>query len=151
MNITKLKATIIGAIIVAAVATLLVISHQKQAAKLREENEALRRQQAEEIQQLKAEKERLSKLVGRANAAETQRPTNDLSREVLRLRGEVGKLRQEKADLAASKTNGPSVLGALRSNPEMWKMIRDQQKMGMQIMYGQLQRMQSCQRHRATS
>ena len=138
MSITKAKAALIGVVLVAAVATPLVISHQKQTTKLRGENEALRKQQAEEIQQLEAEKERLSKLVGRANAAaDTQKSTNDLSREILRLRGEVGKLRQEKADLAASKTNGPSVLSALRSNPDMWRMIRDQQKMGMQIMYAQ--------------
>jgi RNA polymerase sigma factor (sigma-70 family) len=134
MTMTKLKAGIIGVVVVAAVATPLVIQHQNQTNKLRAENEALRKQQAEEIQQLEAERDRLLKLAGRANPPETK-STNDLAREVLRLRGEVGKLRQENANLAASKTNGPSALSGITSNPEMYKVIRDSQKMGMSMIY----------------
>ena len=45
-------------------------------------------------------------------------------------------MRQEKVDMAASKTNGPSMLSELRKNPDMWKMIRNQQKTGMGYAYG---------------
>jgi RNA polymerase sigma factor (sigma-70 family) len=136
ITMTKAKAAILGAVIVAAVATPLVISHQKEAAKLRTANEIASQQQTAEIQQLQEEKENLLQQVGRAKSSMDTKSTNDLSREVLRLRGEVGKLRQEKADLAASKTNGPSALSELRKNPEMWKMIREQQKTGLAYMYG---------------
>ena len=33
------------------------------------------------------------------------------------------------------RTNGPSALSGIKANPEMWKLIRDQQKMGMGSIY----------------
>ena len=53
--------------------------------------------------------------------------------EVLKLRGEVGALRQEKA-IAGSQ----SALNKLTANPETRKALRDQQKMGMTAIYSDL-------------
>jgi RNA polymerase sigma factor (sigma-70 family) len=53
--------------------------------------------------------------------------------EVLKLRGEVGALRQEKA-IAGSQ----SALNKLTANPETRKALRDQQKMGMSAIYSDL-------------
>src|SRR5258708_8915712 len=108
------------------------MQHQTQT-KLREENEALQRR-VQKTDQLAAENERLSSLLARATSV-VPAPTNDPSREVLRLRGEVGRLRHEQAsDAAARKTNAPSPLSSL-SSPEMVKLIRNQQKTGMTMIY----------------
>jgi hypothetical protein len=53
--------------------------------------------------------------------------------EVLKLRGEVGTLRQEQA-IAGSK----SPISKLTADPEMRKSLRDQQKIGMSAIYSQL-------------
>jgi RNA polymerase sigma factor (sigma-70 family) len=131
MSMTKLKIVIVGAIVVAGVGIPLVM-HQQSQNKLRAANEALR-QKSEEVNQLAAEKERLASLAARATPA--QPSANDPSREVLKLRGEVGRLRQENASVAASKTNGPSVLSGLTANPEMMKLIRDQNKVALKQAY----------------
>src|SRR6185369_2156154 len=106
MGLTKLK---IGAAVAlaVAVATPLLIQHHTQT-KLHQENQALQLRLAR-LDQLVAENQRLSNLVAQAAPAATAPPTNrDPAPEVLRLRGEVGRLRQEQAsDLAARKTNTP--------------------------------------------
>jgi myosin heavy subunit len=91
MTMTKLKFGIISVIAVTGVATELVIQSQSQAS-LREENQALH-QQASQLSQVAAENERLSNLVVQANSAESL--SREQMRELLRLRGEVGQLRQE--------------------------------------------------------
>jgi len=50
--------------------------------------------------------------------------------EVLKLRGEVGRLRRENADIGSS-----SGLSKVTANPEAKKMLRDQQKLGMTMIY----------------
>ena len=131
MSMTKLKIAIVGVIVVAGVSIPLVM-HQQSQNKLHAANEALQRQ-AEQNARLMAENERLS---NRVTIASTPKPAaNDPSREVLKLRGEVGRLRQENASVAASKTNGPSALSGLTANPEMYKLIRDQQKAGLGMIY----------------
>jgi len=67
MAMTKLKAGIVGAIVVAGVMTPLVVQHQTQV-RLREENQSLR-QQVKQATQLAAENERLSKLLADAKNA----------------------------------------------------------------------------------
>jgi RNA polymerase sigma factor (sigma-70 family) len=137
MSMTKLKIGIITAVAGAAiVAVPLVLQHQTQN-KLVAENEDLR-QRVQQYDQVMAENHRLSNLVARtstpapAEAAPTA--TNDASREVLRLKGEVGRLRKEQAsDEAARRTNTP--LSSITSSPEMMKMIREQQKTGMSVIY----------------
>ncbi len=93
LTMAKLKAGILGAVIAAGVATPLVIHYQTQA-RLRDRDSALQ-QQSEQLAQLTAENARLSNLVARANSSLAQ----DQSRELLRLRGEVGVL---KGQLAAA-------------------------------------------------
>ena len=53
--------------------------------------------------------------------------------EVIKLRGEVGALRQEKANAGSQ-----SALNKLTANPETRKVLRDQQKMGMTAIYADL-------------
>ncbi len=114
----------IAAAVVVAVAIPVAIgvrNHQK----LRAENETLRAQAAQ-AEQLSAENARS------ANAATTPAApaaSNDPSREVLKLRGEVGRLRTE------ANAPKPSPLSSVISDPETRRMIREQQKMGMGMIY----------------
>jgi RNA polymerase sigma factor (sigma-70 family) len=131
MSMTKLKIGIVGAVITAAVAVPWVMQHQAQT-RLAEASESLR-QRTEQNSRLAAENERLSNLLPRS--ATPAPPTNDSAREVLRLRGEVGRLRRESAEEQAAKTNSPSPLSGLTSDPGMWKLIRDQQKASLTAIY----------------
>jgi RNA polymerase sigma factor (sigma-70 family) len=134
MSMTKLKIGVAIVAIAAAATVPFVIQHNNKA-RLQQENEALR-QQAARAEQLAAENQKLADQLAQAKGpGPTPAPTNDNSREVLRLRGEVGKLRQEQATEASHRTNGPSALSSLTSSPEMQKAIRDQQKMGMGMIY----------------
>jgi len=130
MSMTKLKVGIITAVVAAGVAIPWVMQHQSQN-KLTEANEALR-QQKEHAEQLAAENARLAKLA--AQAAQSPVVTNTPSLELLRLRGEVARLRQEVSS-ERQRTNGPSALSGIKADPAMWKVIRDQQKVGMASIY----------------
>ncbi|PYJ95918.1 MAG: hypothetical protein DME23_22290 [Verrucomicrobia bacterium] len=99
MTMTKLKAGIISAVVVAGVATPLVMQQQAQV-KLSMENQSLR-QQAGQLAKLQAENGHLSNLLAQAKSSLLSK--EQLS-ELMRLRGEVGMLRR--------KTNA---LGKLRS------------------------------------
>jgi len=130
MSMTKLNIAIVSAIVIAGVTVPLVLQ-QRARSQLAAANAALERENAEKAR-LAAEVERLSKQVAQTRPTPA---TNADNTEVLRLRGEVGKLRQDVKEVAASKTNGPSTLSGLTSNPEMFKMIRTQQKAGMSMIY----------------
>jgi len=111
MATTKLKTGVISAIIVASVVTPLVVQHQAQA-RLRDQDESLR-QRADELAKLQANNEQLSKLVAQAKSP---RPlTNDQLSELMRLRGEVGRLRNDARELAQAKTAPPSRTDMLAS------------------------------------
>src|SRR5438445_1127649 len=100
---TKLKLGIITALVVAGVATPLLIQHHAQAS-LREENHSLRQQQEQLAQQLgplAAENLRLSNLLAKANASSSVQ--DDRSGELLKLRGEVARLRQGLRDSTQAK------------------------------------------------
>jgi hypothetical protein len=120
-------------VVAAGVTIPLVIQHRTQT-RLNEAHKS-QRQQAERNSQLAQENERLSRLL----ASTTPPPkSNSADRELLRLRGEVGRLRQENVSASAaalSKTNGPSALSGITTNPEMYKIIRDQQKAGLTMIY----------------
>jgi len=131
MSMTKLKIGIITAVVVAGVTIPLVVQQRTQT-KLAAVNESLR-QQAELNRQLTEENERLAKLTQRATAPAPA--SNSPSLELLRLRGEVGRLRQENTTAAMSKSNAPSALSGITDNPEMYKVIRDQQKAGLTMIY----------------
>lgn len=131
MSMTKLKAGIISAVVVAGVAIPWVMEQRTQS-ELSKTNESLR-QQTGQIAGLVAENERLASLVARTSTSAPAASSTSL--ETLRLRGEVGRLRRENAEVAASKTNGPSPLSGMTANPEMHKLIRDQQKTGLKMVY----------------
>lgn len=102
MTKTKIQLGIISVIAVAVVAIPLAIQPQSRA-KLREENQVLR-QQVSQLAQAAAENERLSNLLAQAKSPAS------LSREqasvLLKLRGEVGVLRRQNAELHAAQHVG---------------------------------------------
>jgi RNA polymerase sigma factor (sigma-70 family) len=117
MATTKLKAGVISAIVVASVVTPLVIQRQAHA-KLSDQNEALRRQ-TDQLAKMQGETERLSNLLARAGS---QRLPRGQLNEVLRLRGEIGRLQTTVRELTGSKTNEPlSREEALASMRQMYR------------------------------
>lgn len=128
MSMTKLKVAVVATIVAAGVAIPWVLQHQTKT-KLTEANESLR-QQRQQSEQLAAENVRLAKL----NATPPPAPfatNNNASLELLRLRGEVARLRQD----LASRTNGPSALSGIKADAAVWQTIREQQKLGMGMLY----------------
>ena len=95
ITMTKLKLSFIGAVLVAGLAAPLLISYQTQS-RLAAENHSLRRQVAQ-LDQLGSENERLSNELTRAN--NSQALAKEQMGELLRLRGEVGRLREDKKAL----------------------------------------------------
>ena len=91
MSMTKLKVGIITAVVAAGITIPLVIQQQAQT-KLKAANESLR-QETERADQLAAENEALAK--GATRASTPTANSNGPSLELLKLRGEVGRLRQE--------------------------------------------------------
>lgn len=89
MTMTKIQSAIVGAVVIAGVATPLVIQQQ---AKLREENESLRKQ-TEQLAPIQTDNERLSNLL--AETAGSQKLASNQLSELLRLRGEVAGLRSQ--------------------------------------------------------
>ena len=105
VTMTKLKLGIITALIVAGAATPLIIQHQARVA-LRDENHSLREQQellAQQLTPLTAENQRLSNLLAKVNASSLVQDNH--SNELLRLRGEVARLRQGLRDSAQTKAS----------------------------------------------
>jgi RNA polymerase sigma factor (sigma-70 family) len=102
MTMTKLKLGL-TALVIAGAATTLVIQHQSQT-KLREENESFRQQNA----QLKADTESLSSVAAQAKTP-VSLPSDQLA-ELLRLRGEVGMLRQQSNELARFRQENRKLL-----------------------------------------
>ena len=134
MSMTKIQGGIIAAITV-ALSIPLMMQHRGQT-KLREENEALRLR-VQRIDALTAENQRLSNLLAKSRPAAAP-PGSEQTRELMKLRGEVGVLRQtadEAAAAAAAKPPAASPLSGITANPEMSKMIRDQQKLGLGMIY----------------
>ena len=100
---TKLKTGIVSAIVAASVVTPLLVKNQAQA-RLRDQGERVR-QRADQLAKFQAEKEQLSKLLA---AAKNPRPlSNDQLSDLMRLRGEVGRLRNDVRELAQAKINAP--------------------------------------------
>jgi RNA polymerase sigma factor (sigma-70 family) len=126
---TTLQKTIIGVTLAAAIGT--GIYEARQASILRSQNQLLRQEQAPltaQIQQLQRERDDATNrlvLLADENTALKRNPP-----ELLKLRGEVGRLRQESASAATN-----SALNRLTANPETRKLLRDQQKLGMTTIY----------------
>jgi RNA polymerase sigma factor (sigma-70 family) len=92
ITMTKVKMAVVGAIALAGVATPLVIQYQSQV-KLREENTSLKQQVAEQAQ-LAQENQRLSNQLAEVKTSGLL--TDEQRSELMRLRGEVGALRNKK-------------------------------------------------------
>lgn len=124
-------------VLVLAVAVAVLFAYQRgETARVLAENQALKAE-ADLVAKLKAENERLAGEAARTRAAPATN-NNEQLRELMRLRGEVGTLRQttrEAVAAADAKENPPSVMSGLSRNPEMVKMIRDQQKLGLGMIY----------------
>lgn len=103
MATTKLKAGIASAIVAASVVTPLMVQHQAQA-RLRDQDGALRRR-ADQLVKLQAENEQFSKLL--ASAENSRSLSNEQLTELMRLRGEVGRLRTDLREFEQAKTNAP--------------------------------------------
>ena len=102
MTTTSLKSAILTTMVVASLVTPFALQHQAQA-KLRDQNEGLR-QQADQLAELQKDNARLSNLLASTKSSHTV--PNEQFREVLRLRGEIGRL-QTVLELAKSKMNAP--------------------------------------------
>ena len=129
---TTLQKTIIATVATAAVLTC--VYQARQVSKLRDQVHSFQQQQEQQavlsnqVQTLQRERDRaISKLASVSGE-------NDLVKknpaEVLKLRGEVGRLRRENAEIGSS-----NALSKVTANPEARKMLRDQQKLGMSMIY----------------
>jgi len=110
MTISKLKLGI-SVLVVTGATTAFVVQHQVQT-KLREENESLTQQLA----RLQTDNESLS-----SHATQTNKPTplpNDQFNELLRLRGEVGMLRQQTNELAKFRQENRKLLSQVAAQSE---------------------------------
>ncbi len=126
MMLRRPRFALVGVIAVAGIAASLAIRQSGQA-KLRQAAEAARLQ-ADQIAQLAAENQRLSNVVARAGTSQGL-PPDQLS-ELLRLRGQIGRLRQtakEQAQLEAANqqlratgANDELQLAAARAAPNFW-------------------------------
>jgi hypothetical protein len=105
MNTKRANLAILGGMLLAGLATILVIQRQT-LGRLAQDNAALR-PQAEQARQVAAENERLSNLVASAQAA-TADATAARS-ELLRLRGEVGLLRRQVKEREARREQNRQV------------------------------------------
>ena len=115
LTMTKLKIGIAGALIVAGVATPLIIQQRVQA-RLSRENEALKTQNQTleaQVSPLVAENARLNSLVAVGNRGGSNQ--EEASVELMRLRGEVTRLRESAREAGQNKFGGQSTA----DNPEL--------------------------------
>ncbi|MCX6923111.1 MAG: sigma-70 family RNA polymerase sigma factor [Verrucomicrobia bacterium] len=111
LAMTKSKLGIVGAVVCISLAIPLVIQTQSQA-KLRKDNESLRRQLA----QLASESERASNQAAQANSSESL--AKDRLMELLKLRGEVGTLREQQKELERLRAALPIGQNSQAGNPQ---------------------------------
>jgi RNA polymerase sigma factor (sigma-70 family) len=110
MNMTKLKLGL-GALVLAGVSTALIVQHQARE-RLLVANESLTQQ----IAQLKADNESLSSRAAQAKPPAS--PPSEQLDELLRLRGEVGLLRQQTNELARFRQENRKLLSQVAAQSE---------------------------------
>ncbi len=129
---TTIQKTVVGLLVAGALATVLL--QTRQVSKLKDEVQTLKQQQqpqvsansrVEELQRERDEATNALAVLSAENASLKKHP-ND----VLKLRGEVGRLQKENAQMGST-----SPLSKATANPEARKMLHDQQKMGMSQIY----------------
>ena len=111
MIITACKSALIGALLIASVAAPLTIRHWA-GVQWRERDETIRQQTAQ-LAELASENLRLSNLVAQT---ESSSPSNDQLHELLKLRGEIGQLRESVSEIAILLFKNQRLLAA-RANP----------------------------------
>ncbi len=134
---TTLQKALVATTLVAAIGVGI---HQfQQNAKLREQNAQLERQHAslsEQLQQAQSERDAARRRPASVSSAPVQEKTN--SSELLKLRGQVGVLRQEKTELGSK-----SPLSKITADPETRTVMRSQQKAAMSTLYSGLAKRQN--------
>jgi RNA polymerase sigma factor (sigma-70 family) len=130
LTMTATQKAFIAAFVVVAAVTVGVQSLQTsnlraEAQRQRQESLAL----SNDVKQLQTERDQARQQVAaliKENAAKAPAPGDSL-----KLRGEVSQLRKEKNDLGAT-----SGLSKITANPETKRIMREQQKAGMTMLYG---------------
>ena len=112
MRATSVILSMLGVTAVVGATIWLGVEHQSRL-RLGEQNKVLR-QQFDQMASLAAENERMSNLV--AKASRSQALPDDQSRELLRLRGEVGVLRQQSKELETLREDTRQARAALESS-----------------------------------
>jgi RNA polymerase sigma factor (sigma-70 family) len=120
-----IQKALITATIIAAVTAGIYEAHQASILQSQVQN------QAQALQQLQGERDNATNRLA-ALSNELAR-VKKIPTEVVKLRGEVGSLRQANADVG-----GKSALNKITANPETRKAMRNQQKMGMTAIYSDL-------------
>lgn len=117
ITMTKLQAGMISALAAACVLTPLVLQHQAAAA-VRNLDDAVQ-QENDQIARLTLNNQRLAALIARANR--TPAISNEQRLELLKLRGEIGLLRQQAQQLTQSMTgNNPAGTNVLAYKQALW-------------------------------
>lgn len=131
MSMTKFQTCVIAALAIGLGAPLVLQS--RTASRLRSENETLRAE-VQQAEALAAENSRLTKLLAQAQKPAPAQPGE--MNELMRLRGEVGMLKRTANEANAVVARGKEApLNDVTANPEMHKMLRDQQKLGLSMIY----------------
>ncbi len=107
MNMTKIG---LGILVVAGASTALMVQHQA-AKKLGAENKSL----SQQVAQLRADNDRLTKVASQEKPA---LPPDDHLNELLRLRGEVGMLRQQTNDLGRLRQENQRLLSQVAAQTQ---------------------------------
>jgi len=129
---TTLQKTLITAALAVVAGAGIYEAHQ--ALQLREQNQALQQAQAplaEQNRQLQRERNDATNRL--ASLTDELAKVKKNPSEVLKLRGEVGVLRQEKAT-----ANSQSAVSKALADPETRKVLRERQKIGMSDLYSDL-------------
>ena len=130
---TTLQKALIATLSAVATGAIMVSLYQAhQASALRQEVQALRQQQQatekSQMRELASERDRATNALAAMTAenATLKKSPPDLAK----LRGEVGRLRMENTSLGST-----SALSKVTANAASRKMLRDQQKLGMSVIY----------------
>jgi RNA polymerase sigma factor (sigma-70 family) len=123
MNMTKLKLAI-GALVVVGASTALIVQHQARA-RLLIANEALTQQ----VAQLTTDNESLSSLA--ASAKKPASPPSEQLDELLRLRGEVGRLRQQTNELGRIRQENRKLLAQAAAQSESTNQVSEEDRLAL--------------------
>lgn len=132
ISMTTLQKAVLAALVIGGVG--LSVYQAREASQLKEQVRALQAEQQQYAslsnRAIALQQERDEARTALANLKSEQATTSRGPNEVLKLRGEVGRLRQENVQIGSS-----SALSKVTANPEARKMLRDQQKLGMTVLY----------------